>query len=179
MSVDLKTTAELALATARLQMERTQTMAVRAGIVVESELKWIQLPTALAPIMNDPRMKDVFFGFLRSAARELHASAIVVVTDAWVGIATEKQRRMARENPKELERLIKSHSVQGSADLGLCTKAEAIIITVHTPESVYSLQQQYARTGNGGILWEERTDYTTPQDEWGGRMKLFGEDVLQ
>ena len=177
----LKTTAELALANARRQLETTGQVTVVFGLLLcdNSDFAWLELPERLAPVMNDHSAKTLLFHYMRAVVNAVRATATVLVTDSWAGIPTEKHKQLAEENPEELERLAKTLvGMDAWEAAGLATRAEAICVTVQTPESALMLQQVYERSDQQ-ILWGERIEQVMPQATFFGKTKMFGETVSE
>jgi hypothetical protein len=173
-SENLKTLAEMALSNARRQLEATGRLDVKIGLQhPDGRVRWLNLPEELDPIMNDPHLKGYFFGGVRAIVNQLHPTAVIMATDAWTGVPTEKQKQMLRDKPDELKRL--SAGFECLADweaAGLSRRVEAIAVTVQTPDEVLLLQQRYERA-DGTILWGARSSEEFLQSAYGGRTKMY------
>src|SRR5215831_10508246 len=167
-SDNLTTLAEMALSNARRQIEATGTLTFRTALQLpDGRVMWTDLPEKLAPIMNDHQLKTILFNALRLAVAESEATAVIIVTDSWFGVPTEKQKRMAEEDPEGLCRLAKSLDLTSMIEQGLCIRTEAVTVTVQPPEEALILNQLYNRhEGGRRIAWGERINHRCPQSEY-------------
>ena len=175
---DLKMTMELALAKARATLEYNwdhpgeERGLVQIGLGFEDKpVEWIEMPVCIDLTMNHARAKTMLFDGVNQLAQMRGASAVFTVTDAFIGMPTEKNKALSDEEAAR----IMVHSGKTLNDLvreGWVYRREAIVVMAQTPERVYSIRQFYDRAANQ-ILWDTRKDSDTDPSNFQGRQKLF------
>ena len=171
---NLTTLTEMALANARRLLETTPEIVRVALQAPDGRICWLPMPPGISAIMNDGGAKDLFYGVLREHVERTGATAVVVVNDAWVGVPTEKQERMGREEPAKLKAFAQGASFNAFIEAGLATRSEALVVTVQNAREARVITHAYERTGSG-IVWGQRTEHTYPQGDFDGRLKMFGD----
>jgi hypothetical protein len=120
--------------------------------------------------MNNARAKQAIFDELKRMAVEHNASAVVTVTDAWVGDPTEKSMK---SKSGEIESMLAmGANVAEMERRGYVTRREAIVVTGQTAEFALTFRHYYIRS-TGAIHWEERAESLIPQEHYMGRTKMF------
>jgi hypothetical protein len=148
---------------------------MRIAMEVDGKVEWLKLPNGIEEIMNDGDAKNLFFGAVRGRARQVGATAVIFVNDAWLGEPTEKQKTTP---PEELERVAKNASFQEMVDAGWVRRVEALIVAVYTPAETSITTQRYDRTKNG-VIWGRRETNTFDQKHTTGRQKMFPDPVME
>jgi hypothetical protein len=166
----------MALSNARRQLEATGSVDVRVAVQVDGNVKWLPIPERIKEGMNSGAFKDAFFGAIREYAQVVNATAVILVSDARRGEPTEKQFQMAKENPQELERLVRTTSPESLRKQGLLTWRECVVVTAQTADEVMVTYHAYNRFQRARrITWGERDSWRSKQDEFKGRQKMFGD----
>lgn len=173
-SENIRTLAEMALSNARRQLEATHEVKVLVAVEhADGQVKWLPLPSGIERIMNNGNLKAHFFSAVRAAAAELHATAVILVTDTWLGMPTEKQKELAKRDPAQLKKVTLETTFDEMEALGLVRRTAAIVVSVQTADDAHYLQQAYERVG-GRIVWGERQEQAFAQSDVHGRAKMFG-----
>lgn len=175
---DLRTLVEQALAEGRRQLSN------RGGIdpvflvrLPDGRIQRADIPAPLNELMNYGEGKSHIFSFVRAWVRQHSATATVFMTDAWVGLPTEKQKQMARENRAELERIVgqPGFNLDEGERLGLMERSEALILNVQTEQDVVIVEQSYTRyQEESRVEFSGRRISRFPQAGFRGRQKMYG-----
>ena len=180
MNTNLRTAAEQALSEMRRQLEAEGCVRFYlAACYPDGRIQKLPLPESINPGLNDGAFKSRFFGVMRLYMERTGATAVVFGHDSWVGLPTEKQERMAREDPQELCRIASGSSFDELEARGFVTRSEALTVTVQDRERALVLTQPYDRAPRKGrpdhILWGDRNERITAQSDFSGRAKMFGQ----
>jgi len=171
----LRVFVETAISEARRKMEQRKGITMTFLLLLpDGTVDRASVPEEFGFLLNDHQAKAAIFSFIRHVAGEKHAVAVAIVADSWDGWPTEKQKRMAKENPEELQRLARTKSFNEMEALGLIERRSALVATIHTPAEVISVRSPYLERANGGIDWHERIVITAPQEDFTGKGKMFG-----
>lgn len=134
----------------------------------------IVLPDPLGLIMNDGRHKTMVFDLMRDHIQEHHSVAAIFVSEASLGKATAKGLQhareleaMAREDNGKLDRLVEN---------GFIEHVDVILVTIHTPETVTTIAQEFARDYRLKLVtYGAVQTMDVPQANFRGRQKMFGD----
>ena len=179
LPADLHFLAESGLSEARRELEQTGSCAPL--ILVRErygEIHKLKLEGPLAQLMNSGEAKDHLFGWLRQYVEQNGATAVLFITDSWMGDPTEKQRKTLAEpgGKEKLESAMRGKSITELAAEGWVERVECVVATLQTEESVWIIQQRYDRhQRRKHIDWGERTTMHNPQAYFQGRQKMFGD----
>ena len=188
MTVDeLKREAGLAMAAMKTQIEefhRLQSLCmlhwpltlasvkigrVPAGVVTPGEWSRFPLPGQL---LDSGDAKRVLFQLIRDIVRDTRADAVIFGTDMWGASATEEGVKAGAEAWNR-------HVDTGFAKLvkmGWAIQHQLLNVTAQSKDHVLLMQQGYQRKGSGLVQWVgEAHSQVIPQDEFGGRQKMFGD----
>lgn len=123
--------------------------------------------------LNDGDKKEAAFGVLRKATQLflLPPDAFVIVTPTNMFRPTEKLKAMGMEKQKELSARGNNYHHQMVRD-GLMALVDSFTAVVQTQERVCIANQEVSR---GRAVGQPHT-YCIPQKDFGGRLKMWGED---
>ena len=127
-----------------------------------------------AALMGSGDGKEMLFNFLRFAVKRKNADATLFITDAFMGVPTEKQKQT---NSEEMHELLKTRGYYWLEENGYVTSRECLIAVAQSPLYSISVSVQYTREDGGGaiVAFGERTEIASPQSGFGGRQKMFGD----
>jgi len=115
--------------------------------------------------------KDLGFGMLRAACDILPPDALVIVTAGDYFKPTEKMRALPEAERRAVLRKGNDGNAQAVKD-GLFTSTNCLITIVQNPERVCQYLQDVAEDGQ--VVGAPQTMFF-PQDQFSGRLKMFGE----
>lgn len=167
---DLSVLVEQAFAEARRMLENTGNMEPLIMVrTAQGEVHTLNLGMA-GNIMNSGRGKELLFGSLRQAVAMTGATAVVILTDTWVGTATEKQML----DPVGAKKFFEGeHSFDEAIERGWAERGEALAAVVQDERQVVIISQFYLR-GDDTVRFEERKVAVLTQDQFKGRQKMYG-----
>lgn len=174
---ELRFLAERVLSEARRILEQTGTVDVVVMIErQDGKIVSLPLPPEINQVMDSGAGKDFFFGLTRKLARAVNAKAVLVATDTWMGVPTEKQIEILRdEGQDKITAMFKGKSFDEVEAIGLVERREAIVVTVQTAERVLIVHQFYERNGlTKRIDFTGRDEMLCSQEDFDGRQKMFG-----
>lgn len=125
----------------------------------------------IAPLMNIGAAKEMIFGHFREYVRQKKCLGTIFVSEMWKGTESEKARALPT---KELKKLFRGTGFNELCEKGWLIKQEAVVATCQTEETVLHLTQIFVRTG-GQIVFENVESAETPQANFFGRQKMFGD----
>jgi hypothetical protein len=133
----------------------------------------VVLPERIAGLLNSGHGKDVMFQLVRDIVQASHCTAVVIVTEAWVGEQTKKGQALPMA--EFLEYASESGFGRGIAE-GIIERLEAISVCIQTPQEALILTQEFLRDEAAHVIvFGESTEAVTPIDEFHGRQKMFGD----
>ena len=171
MTGDLKTMAEQTLSEARRQLEQTGTLEPYFLLRSPAGGRIARVPVP-PDAMNNGDMKDRLFALVRAVVERTQTSAVIFVSDGWAGRSTAKAAAIGKDN--FLREVGRGRGFEEAIKQGLVERSEAILLSVQTPEEILMVQQLYDRLGER-IVFTERIDMATPQCDFTGRMKMYGD----
>lgn len=174
---ELRQMVEQALAEGRRQLSnRGNIDAVFLVRMPDGAVERAVIPGPLNELLNSGDAKRRLFAGIRAWVKVQGVTAVAFSADTWVGLPTEKQKRMAKEDPEALRRLFESvRSLDDAIEQGLSERAEALIITVQTASDVVIVNQSYTRYSQAHrIDFGERSIMHIPQSQFRGRQKMYG-----
>ena len=177
MPADLEGLAESGLSEARRELEHTGSCAPLV-LVREKDgaIQKLKLEGHLSGLMNSGRAKDFLFGWIREYVEKRGATAVLFITDSWMGIPTEKQHKFAQADPEGLKLAVEGKGMTELAEEGLVERVECLVATLQTAQEVWIIQQRYDRDQRRKhIDWGERTTMRNEQQYFQGRQKMFGD----
>lgn len=174
MTDELRSLADLALKIIKADIERegggTPVIVFRTAA---GELRQLNFPKQFAPLMNSGTAKDAIFAWVRDEVRKSGHTAVIFATECWCGKQTEAGKAIPTEEFMEYGR--ERGFVTGVAK-GYIERAEAVVVTVQTPESVLTVTQFFKRDEKRRkITFGERQEYESPINQFAGRQKMYGD----
>lgn len=163
--------ARMALDKARRSLEDTGSVAPVFLVEYDQSIEVFELSGAAGDAMNDGDAKDQLFHILRTFAREVNASAVVISTEAWLGEQTDAGKAFPQE---EFQRLAGEPGLQTLVDLGLVTCTEVVMTSVQTREGTLTVALPFTRDEeNCLITYGDEREETLRPDQFKGRQKMF------
>jgi len=167
------------VALARAELELLETGTMRPFFVLEHcnrALDLMTLPAALCDVIVDiPQSKRVFFHAMREAITKMEVRMACFVSDCWSG------RRTDVGTPIDRHAFVEEIATTGLETMekrGLLTRAQALTVSVQSPEHFLLLMQFYDRDEEArSIHWLERFQIEGGMDQFEGTTKLFGTKV--
>lgn len=177
---ELRALAESGLSEARRELETTGQAKPLFLFRVRGELVRHKMEEQFLDLMNDDDAKQAIFDMLREFRRVGDADGTVMVVDSWIGRLTDKFRREIESAPdahRRAEEILGHKSVTQLAKEGWATRHEALCVTAQTATHVFVLTQFYTRHSKAGrIDWDERETACFHQEDFIGKMKMFGRE---
>ena len=116
-------------------------------------------------LINQPTAKEIMAREIRRRAAAGELQAVVLLSDVFVG-------RMSEQNEQIRRRL--GLNVEQSAELGLCKRQEAVMVSLDSPFYRRIVTQDYTRRGREIELGERKEmDDTKPGSRASGRFMSF------
>ena len=122
--------------------------------------------------LNSGRTKDIGFGILRECVDLMPPDAMIIASVTNHFRPTEKFDQLTSEQKQELVHSAHDRHHEAVAQ-GLLTLCDALTVVVQTPERVCLYTQDFDRHRHP--VGKPDT-HCIPQEQFGGRMKMFGED---
>ena len=121
--------------------------------------------------------KARLFRAIRGLAKEKHFPYVVWVSEAWVGVSTEKGLAMGTDY---IAQRADREGMHVMVSEGLLARSECIMITVQCPEGTYLMRQPFERNDkNKSIRFGQTETVGEPEDgitvEMARRMKVYPE----
>jgi hypothetical protein len=172
---ELRTLAELGLSNARRELEQTGKLNPEYWLrQPDGGIEWVQLTDDMAELFfgTGPR-RNVFFDVLRAEVETAGITAVILVSDMFMGKTTEKFLALP---PEEIRAIIDAgHNMETMEKRGWVTKQEAILVSVQTPEKAAMVTQEYERDRLARrIVWGRRTARCGSPDSLDDRIRMFG-----
>jgi hypothetical protein len=171
MMADLKALAELGLAKA--SQELTRTGEVTPMFVVREEDGTIKVIAVDGRLMNSGSAKDRLFDGMRMMVAGRRLSAVVFISEGWVGKQTAKGAALPEKVFLERAR---ERGFETAVKDGLVVRGEAILVTAQTADGTFHVQQEFiADRKRRTVVFGDRRDVELKPDEFRGRMKMYGD----
>jgi hypothetical protein len=168
---DLKQLAEIALETAREELTRKGSI-VPTFLVREPDghLGVIRIE---ADVMNSGDAKDTLFGAMRMMVKARGLTAVIFVSECWLGDQTAKGAALPYA---EFLTRTRERAFATAVKDGLVERVEAITLTVQTPAGALIVHQRFTRDyGKQQVTFGVRDDLEYSVDEFAGRQKMYGD----
>jgi hypothetical protein len=174
VSSDLRIMADIALDKAKAHLTKhgkvTPIFIVR---LANGELFDMELPEVFGDLMNDGSAKDRIFGVMRELVKKVGLTAVIFVTEAWMGLQTPEG---AAVPPEEFDRITRERGFETALSLGFVTRCEVIFVSVQTPEGVLLVRQPFERDDRARrVTFKKREDSSMGVDDFQGRQKMYGD----
>lgn len=171
---ELRTLSERELSNARRELELTGKLNPAVILCRGEESDPLRLDDDLAEAFfgSGPR-RSVFFRLVRQMVKDAAATAVVLVSDMFMGKPTEKMLALPDDEVKRI--LAANPEIAVLEKQGLVTRGEAILVTAQTAEKAAMVTQYYERDRPlRRITWGTRAAQCFPQEALQGRMKMYG-----
>jgi len=133
--------------------------------------EWSRFPFP-GPLLDSGDAKRVLFGIIRDIVQDSGADGVLFGTDMWGAQATDAGVKAGADAWNR-------HVDTGFAKLvkmGWAIQVQLLNVTVQSKTDVLMMQHAYQRKGSGLVQWiGEAHSQVIPQDEFGGRQKMFGD----
>lgn len=139
----------------------------------QQEIQLIEIKGKMLDLMESGAGKDILFGALREWVQLRHATACVIVTEAWVGQSTAKGVQAGKA---EIDRLWNEGGWDAVLAAGVMTKAQVINITAQDENTVFHLTQPFERDEQLQLITFGPLQVAqAPQAQFQGRSKMYGD----
>ncbi len=130
---------------------------------------------ALAPLMNSGRSKEILFSIVRHEIERSGYDCVIFASDMYTFKANDRARVAMDEHPEAF----RHPTIDDLVERGYGEKVEAITVTGQTSQITHCFTRRYFRDLRHPdkvlSVGEELARFTMPQENFGGRMKMFGD----
>jgi hypothetical protein len=166
------------MALKRAMEECTRTGRVDPLVVgIQADMAITMMPCKwAADIMNNGRMKDVFFDALRMWVKQQKWRGIVIVTEAWMGNATEKGWKLMNEDMKTFREYSSEPGYKRAIADGIMEVSEVLFASAQSDAATVIITQPFKRNeATMTITYGEQGETVGGPDGLHGRQKMFGD----
>lgn len=173
MSLLTSTIARHALEQGIANLEKDGTVGLVIVAEKDGDVQDINLPPGAEMMLNHGAAKDILFQGLREAVKKVGATTIAICTESWISVSTPSGIALGTEM---LQKLYNLNGHEWMVDNGYTTRFEAITVVVQNAEYASTSMTPFRRVGGGFEYLPPIGEFEGPQDDFDGRMKMFGKE---